>query len=211
MSIGFETENIGKSFFKISFSAGENSLKVIQYFSTASVAKTQIQPAFVIIASSFGIFLKSILLKSSVKEKNSSRVDTTLSQASFNLEIRFSSSCNMVPVWFAIACFHNFEIQAFIIIIFFPRFFVVSKNKSSLLILSKYIATTFVFSSFFNSSRISTSSKQVLFHKVTTFEKPRFFSKAQSVIATAIAPLWETILMFQVFISLFPKLKFKLL
>ncbi|MDR1988024.1 MAG: hypothetical protein LBQ24_04710 [Candidatus Peribacteria bacterium] len=46
-----------------------------------------------------------------------------------------------------------------------------------------------MFLSSFSSFKISTSSKQVLFHKVTIFEKPNFFSNAQSVIATAIAQL----------------------
>ncbi|MDR1988022.1 MAG: hypothetical protein LBQ24_04700 [Candidatus Peribacteria bacterium] len=77
MSMGFETENIGKSFFKISFSSLENSVKTTPYFSIESVAKTQIHHAFVIMANSFGIFSKSILLKSSVSEKKSSKVDTT--------------------------------------------------------------------------------------------------------------------------------------
>jgi hypothetical protein len=61
----------------------------------------------------------------------------------------------------------------------------------------------------FNSFKISTSSKTVLFPILTTFENPSFFSKAQSVVTTAIAPLCETILIFHFKNSLVQKLKFK--
>jgi hypothetical protein len=50
-----------------------------------------------------------------------------------------------------------------------------------------------------------------LFPKVITFEKPKLWFKAQSVIATAIAPLCEIIEIFHLFISLLQKLKFKFL
>jgi hypothetical protein len=74
ISIGFQTDIIGKSFFKISFSSSLNSVKVTQYFFTASVAKVPRPLVFVIIAKSFGTLSNSTLLKSSIKAKNSSKL-----------------------------------------------------------------------------------------------------------------------------------------